>query len=288
MLFLGKKEKSMIDEKLVKQISYAVYVAKGNRDVKLFCNAMRMSNHEPILDLLKRNIKELPDRKLLQLISNNSEGRITKKHLYDICGYSESDPEEDQTWKNFNPERGSVYLGDLGYFNSGSEIGSTRPLLVIQNDKGNRFSTTTIIIPISSKCRFTSKIHIPLKKDLGFKMDCELQIEQIRTISTQRLFVNGGVPYKITKLPNYKMKEVENGLKLSLGFESLMFEEGRVFEMVEHIRTLQSMNKRTPNIIKIIDQKFNELKDYCSMHGKNLKLVMQEYDRINGYVSQVV
>jgi len=32
----------------------------------------------------------------------------------------------------------------------------------------------------------------------------------------------------------------------------------------------------------------NELIEYCSKHGKNLKMVMQEYDRINGYVSQVV
>jgi len=288
MLFLGKKEKSMIDEKLLKTLAYTTHVAKGNRDVKLFCNAMRMSNHEPILDILKRNIKELPDRKLLQLISNNSEGRITKKHLYDICGYSESDPEEDQTWKNFNPERGSVYLGDLGYFNSGSEIGGTRPLLVIQNDKGNRFSTTTIIIPISSKCRFTSKIHVSLKKDLGFKMDCELQIEQVRNISTQRLFVNGGVPYKITTLPNYKMKEAENALKLGLGFEPLMFKEGKMFEMIEHLKVLQNMDKRNPSIIEMINQKMGELIDYCSMHGKNLKMAMQEYDRINGYVNQAI
>lgn len=95
----------------------------------------------------------------------------------------------------------------------GSEQGGTRPVLVIQNDIGNRFSPTVIIAAITAqiqKAKLPTHVEIDAKK-YGFERDSVILLEQLRTIDKSRL------TDKITQLDQPLMKEVEDALAISLG-----------------------------------------------------------------------
>ena len=87
---------------------------------------------------------------------------------------------------NFVVYRGEVYYADLSPV-IGSEQGGMRPVLIVQNDIGNKHAPTTIIAPITS-C-FTKKplpTHLPLS-NCGLAKDSIALCEQLRTIDKRRL-----------------------------------------------------------------------------------------------------
>lgn len=92
-------------------------------------------------------------------------------------------------------KRGDIYLADLSDAN-GSEQGKVRPVVVIQNNRGNKYSPTTIVACLSSKVY--SKHHLPthylLPEGLGLKYKSMVMCEQIRVLDKSRLIK------KITKL----------------------------------------------------------------------------------------
>jgi len=274
---------SIISEKTRKELAYNVRVAVGHRNITQFCNILKLVDPKPLVDLIKMDYRELPDRQLLRKIASASESRITYQNLYSICGYSESDPEEDRSWAKWIPERGSVYTLDLGA-SEDSIQGSVRPALVMQNDKGNQYSSTTVVIPISSKSKFSNQIHVLLEKELGFLRDSFCYVEQIKVVSKRRFFYNS-VPHKITTLPDHKLKLIQNALEFELGFEPLYFDEEKIFKLISHIRSLEQniKIKKSHNLIDILNQKMDDLKKYCDKYRKNHKILLQEYDRINNY-----
>ena len=84
--------------------------------------------------------------------------------------------------------RGDIYYADLSPV-VGSEQGGVRPVLIIQNDVGNRFSPTVIVAAITSqkdKARLPTHIHIPCS-DSGLSRDSIVLLEQIRTLDKRRL-----------------------------------------------------------------------------------------------------
>ena len=110
--------------------------------------------------------------------------------------------------------RGDVFLADLSPV-IGSEQGGKRPVLIIQNDVGNHFSTTVIVAAITAK---NTKANIPtrieIKKDqFGFERDSVVLLEQLRTIDKVRILE------KITTVDSDFMKIIDAGLKVSLGLE---------------------------------------------------------------------
>ena len=110
-------------------------------------------------------------------------------------------------------KRGELYLADLSPV-MGSEQGGTRPVLVIQNDIGNKYSPTIIVSAITSKL-FKAKLptHISLDANtFGLNKDSVILLEQIRTIDKLRL------KEKIGELDSFKMKEVDKALLISLGY----------------------------------------------------------------------
>ena len=85
-------------------------------------------------------------------------------------------------------KRGEVYYADLDPV-IGSETGKTRPILVIQNDIGNRYSPTTIVSVITeySDKKASYPICVTIKKTKGLKKDSIVNLSQIRTIDKKRL-----------------------------------------------------------------------------------------------------
>ena len=85
-------------------------------------------------------------------------------------------------------KRGEVYLADLSDA-SGSEQGKVRPVVIIQNNRGNKYSPTIIVAAITAKL---GKTHMPTHVDLPAKY-CNLErdsmvlLEQLRTIDKSRI-----------------------------------------------------------------------------------------------------
>ena len=109
-------------------------------------------------------------------------------------------------------KRGDVYFADLSPV-VGSEQGGVRPVLVIQNDIGNRFSPTVIVAAITAqiqKAKLPTHVEINASK-YGFERDSVILLEQLRTIDKSRL------TDKITQLDDVLMEEVDEALEISLG-----------------------------------------------------------------------
>lgn len=111
-------------------------------------------------------------------------------------------------------KRGDIYYADLSPV-IGSEQGGTRPVLIIQNDVGNKFSPTVIAAAITSK---TDKSKLPTHIDVyaekyGLARDSVILLEQIRTIDKKRL------KEKMGHLDEDLMNRVNNALTVSFGLE---------------------------------------------------------------------
>lgn len=111
-----------------------------------------------------------------------------------------------------NVHRGDIYFADLSPV-VGSEQGGVRPVLVIQNDIGNRFSPTVIVAAITAKIQKAKlPTHVEITAaEFGLEHDSVILLEQIRTLDKQRL------TDKITTLAEIKMNEVNMALEISLG-----------------------------------------------------------------------
>ena len=113
-------------------------------------------------------------------------------------------------------KRGDIFYADLSPV-IGSEQGGIRPVLVIQNDIGNKYSPTIIIAAITSqinKAKLPTHIEISAP-DYGLPKDSVVLLEQVRTIDKKRL------REKIGKFSDEMMKEVDECLKISLGLIDL-------------------------------------------------------------------
>ena len=108
-------------------------------------------------------------------------------------------------------KRGEVFYADLGE-GIGSEQSGIRPVVVIQNDIGNRFSPTVIIASITSKTNKTKlPTHINIGEYDGLDKGSMVLLEQIRAIDKKRL-----KEYRCT-LSKDDLKKVDKGTLISLG-----------------------------------------------------------------------
>ena len=110
-------------------------------------------------------------------------------------------------------KRGEIYYADLSPV-VGSEQGGVRPVLVVQNDVGNKYSPTVIVCAITSKltkAKLPTHIELPAE-EYNLPKNSVALLEQIRTLDKQRL------QQKITMLGQAKMNQVDRALQISLGF----------------------------------------------------------------------
>ena len=111
-------------------------------------------------------------------------------------------------------KRGDIYYADLSPV-VGSEQGGVRPVLIVQNDTGNRYSPTVIAAAITSQ---TGKAKLPTHIELaaqkyGLTRDSVVLLEQIRTLDKRRL------KERIGELNEATMSKVDKAILISLGFE---------------------------------------------------------------------
>ena len=112
-----------------------------------------------------------------------------------------------------NVRRGDIFYADLSPV-VGSEQGGTRPVLIVQNDTGNRYSPTVIAAAITSqlgKARLPTHITVP-GREVGLAKDSVILLEQIRTLDKRRL------RERIGSIGPEIMEQVSQALRISLGF----------------------------------------------------------------------
>ena len=109
--------------------------------------------------------------------------------------------------------RGEMYYADLSPV-VGSEQGGVRPILIVQNDTGNKYSPTIIAAAITSKLNKAKlPTHIEISAvEYGLPRNSIVLLEQIRTLDKKRL------KERIGALPVDTMEKVNNALLISLGF----------------------------------------------------------------------
>lgn len=111
----------------------------------------------------------------------------------------------------------SVKRGDIFYANLspvvGSEQGGVRPVMIVQNDVGNRYSPTVIVAAITSKINKAKlPTHIELNaRYFGLERDSVVLLEQIRTLDKARLLD------KIGSADARTLKDIDDALAISLG-----------------------------------------------------------------------
>ena len=108
--------------------------------------------------------------------------------------------------------RGEIYIADLNP-HIGSEQGGVRPVLIVQNDVGNRYSPTVIAAAITSQMNKAKlPTHVELSPVSGLQKNSVLLLEQLRTIDKTRL------QSKVGEVSADTMQKVNNALMISLGF----------------------------------------------------------------------
>ena len=115
-------------------------------------------------------------------------------------------------------KRGDIYYADLSPV-VGSVQGGVRPVLIIQNDVGNRYSPTVIAAAITSqvgKARLPTHIEILAEKGYGLHKDSVVLLEQVRTLDKKRL------KEKMGHLDSAAMERVNEALSVSFGLDSVL------------------------------------------------------------------
>lgn len=108
------------------------------------------------------------------------------------------------------PNRGDIYYADLDPV-LGSEQGGIRPVLIIQNDAGNRFSPTVIVAAITSAKKNNLPTHIALDPIEGLYKKSVVLLEQVRTLDKRRL------KNKIGTISQENLQKVNEALMISVG-----------------------------------------------------------------------
>jgi len=114
----------------------------------------------------------------------------------------------------FMVKRGDIFYADLSPV-VGSEQGGIRPVLIVQNDIGNKYSPTVIVAAITSKInKAKMPTHIELEgQKHGLTKDSVILAEQVRTIDKKRL------KEKIGHIDDLLMAKIDHALEISFGID---------------------------------------------------------------------
>lgn len=128
-------------------------------------------------------------------------------------------------------KRGQIYIADLTDV-KGSEQGGYRPVLIIQNDIGNRYSPTVIVACITSRVKNNMPTHAMLIDEFreGLDKDSVILLEQIRTLDKRRLRKYIGT------ISSSEMDKVNEALKISVGLREEIKLTKKQEEELNHVR----------------------------------------------------
>ena len=174
-------------------------------------------------------------------------------------------------------KRGDIFYANLGSSNViGSEQGNDRPVVVIGNDVGNKFSPVVIVAVITSQINKAKlPTHIEIGKECGLQKDSIILLEQIKTIDKNRL------TNYIGRVDDDTINKVNSAIQISLNvgegeFFSMSREEKVAHQKASLVKSIDNTLKELmlENESKIIIDKYmikrenriNELENYCKIN----------------------
>lgn len=172
-------------------------------------------------------------------------------------------------------KRGDIFYADLNPY-IGSEQGGVRPILIIQNDIGNKYSSTIIVAIITSQAKTKLPTHVKIK-GYGLNKDSIICLEQIRTIDKCRLREYRG------RLDDELMKKVEDAIDISFGIQCK--KEGQAVSIItpvefknQRVLTTQQLAEGYETSTDNISRNFTRNQDryvsrvhYFVMEGEDLR-----------------
>lgn len=181
-------------------------------------------------------------------------------------------------------KRGDVYYADFGSVEDavGHELAKRRPVLIVQNNLGNKKSTTTICLCLSTKCKYGLPYHVHYNDLNIINRESDICAEQIKTIDQSRL------EQYLGNVGSAVMEQVDKALILSLGIKNTEvtgiapveeciaeepYEKLSIFQyMGEQLRFWQDLEIKQ-NLIKIeikrLDEEINSILNYIENTNYN-------------------
>lgn len=182
-------------------------------------------------------------------------------------------------------KRGDIFYADLGIV-AGCEQGGVRPVIVIQNDIGNRFSPCVIIAAITSqmsKAKLPTHVEISILES-GLAKDSVILLEQIRTLDKSRLKEYVG------NLHGDARVKLDRALCTSVDLTPYGFDEKIALKRANYINELQDMlymeeiqkNKSLLNtLVSSIKNQYYDLKEYCDKFNKDVTMYYKPDSNLN-------
>lgn len=177
---------------------------------------------------------------------------------------------------NFNEiKRGDVFFADLPNVGGSVQVG-LRPVTIIQNDMGNKFSPNIIIVPLTSELKKTNlKTHFVIKaRNSCLKEDSMTLCENIMSIPKTRL-----VSY-LGRLNDFTMSKIDMCLQVSIALDKPVEEMdfNYIEEKVAQISKLERVQKiaNSNELTDVILEMKRELKKYCLKYGR-LDIFIEKY-----------
>jgi mRNA interferase MazF len=179
-------------------------------------------------------------------------------------------------------KRGELWFADLNYIdmeNSMVQAGK-RPVLIIQNDMGNRYSPVVTIIPLSS--RVTKKklpTHVTIDTDSGLAIASIALCEQIQTIDKWKLI------HKVGEVDNLTMNEINQAMMIQSGLVSCEsksvsniqnINREYLMELLIAINQLDKISKLNNTSIKAKSVLLKQFIEHCKENKQDYKVVVEE------------
>ena len=114
-------------------------------------------------------------------------------------------------------KRGDIYFADLNFnLHSSSIQQGIRPVIVVQNDVGNKYSPVVTIVPLTSKLKRNLPTHVMIPRQYGVNVDSVAMAEQMTTIDKSRL------KDKIGSVDQMVLDKIRNAMMLQLGISEAL------------------------------------------------------------------
>jgi mRNA interferase MazF len=170
--------------------------------------------------------------------------------------------------------RGQVWMADLRKDVIGSEQGGVRPVLIIQNDIGNKFSPTVTVVPLTSK-QNKNKLptHILLEDEPYLTYVSIALVEQVVTIDKRRLLEYMGAVNDLIMVEIDEALKIQTGLRKDFSFE-------KAYNMISQIYNTKMLIKKygkDDRLISSLNFHINNIKEYCSFHKIDINIINQKY-----------
>ena len=146
--------------------------------------------------------------------------------------------------------RGEIYFANLGG-NIGSEQGGIRPVLIVQNNKGNKYSSTTLVAPLTKclkKRSLPTQVYLD-KREHKLRENSVVMLEQIKTICKSKL------GQRLTKLDEDKMLEIDNAIIISAGldrYEIVVKYFEQIMEFVEDAECSEEVKLESIKLLQLL------------------------------------